>query len=127
AAPPEPLLYAELDGTLDAQLLPWIASARAAQRLLSGAALMGIERVELAEDRMAAYAGATPEPARSLLRTLAAGTSPRALIGSGQAAPRLVEDVLCDAAAHGAITAIAGPDGEELLDAATEHEIEILQ
>ncbi|MEO7327787.1 MAG: response regulator, partial [Minicystis sp.] len=126
-APPEPLLPAELEGTLDTQLRPWIASARAAQRLLSGASLSSIERVELNEERMAAYAAATPEPARSLLRTLGAGTSPRALISSGQFAPRLIEDVLCDAAAHSAITGIVGPDGEDLLDAATEHEIEILE
>ncbi|MFO0758997.1 MAG: response regulator [Byssovorax sp.] len=127
SALPEPSLPAELDGPLDLQLRPFIASARAAQRLLSGAALSSVERVEISESRMVGYAAATPEPARTLLRTLGAGTSPRALISSGQAAPRLVEDVLCDAAAHGAITEIIGPDGEELLDAATEHEIDILE
>jgi DNA-binding response OmpR family regulator len=116
----------ELEGTLAEQLLPRIAAARAAQRLLSGTALIAVERIELAEDRMAAYASATPEPARSLLRTLAAGASPRALVTSGQAAPRLVEDVLCDAAAHGAVAAIVGADGEDLLADATQREVEIL-
>lgn len=118
---------AELVGSLDEQLLPRIALARAAQRLLSDVALIGVERVELSEERMTLYAAATPEPARSLLHALAAGASPRALITSGQAAPRLVEDVLCDAAAHGAITAIIGPDGEELLEEAIEQEIGILR
>ena len=117
----------ELDGSLDEQLLPSIASARAAQRLLGGASLVGIERVDLAEDRMAAYAAATPEPARSLLRTLAAGASPRALITSGKIAARLLEDVLGDAAAHGAVTAIVGVDGEELFEAAVELEMETLR
>ena len=117
----------ELDGSLDEQLLPSIASARAAQRLLGGASLVSIERVDLAEDRMSAYAAATPEPARSLLRTLAAGASPRALITSGQAAARLLEDVLGDAAAHGAVTAIIGVDGEELFEAAVELEMETLR
>jgi CheY-like chemotaxis protein len=117
----------ELDGSLDEQLLPSIASARAAQRLLGGASLVSIERVDLAEDRMSAYAAATPEPARSLLRTLAAGASPRALITSGQAAPRLLEDVLGDVAAHGAITAIVGLDGEDLFEAAVELEMETLR
>ena len=126
-APSESTLPPELDGSLDELLLPAIASARAAQRLLGGASLVGIERVDLAEDRMSAYAAATPEPARSWLRTLAAGASPRALITSGQAAPRLLEDVLGDAAAHGAITAIYGPDGEELFDAAVELEMETLR
>jgi CheY-like chemotaxis protein len=126
-APSESTLPPELDGSLDELLLPSIASARAAQRLLGGASLVGIERVELAEDRMSAYAAATPEPARSWLRTLAAGASPRALITSGQAAPRLLEDVLGDAAAHGAITAIHGPGGEELFEAAVELEMETLR
>ena len=126
-APSDSTLPPELDGSLDELLLPAIASARAAQRLLGGASLVGIERVDLAEDRMSAYAAATPEPARSWLRTLAAGASPRALITSGQAAPRLLEDVLGDAAAHGAITAIHGPDGEELFEAAVELEMETLR
>jgi len=127
APAPERALPPELDGSLDEQLLPSIASARAAQRLLSGASLVSIERVDLAEDRMSAYAIATPEPARSLLRTLAAGASPRALITSGQAAPRLLEDVLGDAAAHGAITAIIGFGAEELFEAAVELEMETLR
>lgn len=127
APAPSSSLPPELDGSLDEQLLPSIASARAAQRLLVGASLVGIDRVDLADDRMSAYAAATPEPARSLLRTLAAGASPRALITSGQAAPRLLEDVLGDAAAHGAITAIVGLDGEDLFEAAVELEMETLR
>ena len=126
-APSDSTLPPELDGSLDELLLPSIASARAAQRLLGGASLVSIERVDLAEDRMSAYAAATPEPARSWLRTVAAGISPRSLITSGQAAPRLLEDVLADAAAHGAITAIIGPDGEELFEAAVELEMETLR
>jgi len=117
----------ELEGSLDEQLLPRLASARAAQRLLSGADLVSVERVELDEARMGTYATATPEPARTLLRTLAAGASPRALITSGQAAARLVEDVLADAAAHGAINAVVGAGGDDLLEAAVAREIEILR
>jgi CheY-like chemotaxis protein len=124
----EPLGVAvELEGSLDEQLLPRLSAVRAAQRLLSGTELVSVERVELDEDRMAGYLGATPEPARSLLRTLAAGASPRALITSGQAAPRLMEDVLGDAAAHGAVTAVVGPRGEDLLSEAVTREVEILR
>ncbi len=71
---------------------------------------------------MGRYAAATPEPARTLLRTLAAGASPRALITSGQAPARLVEDVLADAAAHGAVTAIVGASGDDLLAPAVARE-----
>ena len=117
----------ELEGSLDEQLLPRLASARAAQRLLSGAEIVAVERVELDEGRMGSYAAATPEPARSLLRTLAAGASPRALITSGQAPARLVEDVLADAAAHGAVTAVFGAGGDDLLAPAVARESEILR
>ena len=125
-APSDPIAH-ELSGSLDQQLLPRVAGARAADRLLSGAELVSIERVEIAPERMDGYAAATPEPARSLLYTLAAGASPRALITSGQAAPRLVEDVLRDAAARGAITAIYSAAGEELLAPAAKREMEILR
>ena len=116
-----------LQGNLDEQLLPRLASARAAQRLLSGTALVSVERVELDEGRMGVYAAATPEPARTLLRTLAAGASPRALITSGQASARLVEDVLADASAHGAVTAVFAANGDDLLGPAVARETEILR
>ncbi len=118
---------AGFEGSLAEQLMPAIASARAAQRLLSGAALVQVERVEIDEERMSAYAGATPEPARSLLRRLIGGASPRALITSGQASPRLIEDVLCDAAAHGSVTGVLDRAGEDLLAAATASEIDLLK
>jgi hypothetical protein len=117
----------ELVGTLDAQLLPHLAAARAAQRLLSGAELVSVERVELEEERLGAYAAATPEPARTLLRTLAAGASPRAIITSGQASARLVEDVLVDAAARGAVCGVFGANGEDLFAGAVVRETLILR
>ncbi len=117
----------DLGGTLGEQLLGPIATARAAQRLLSGASLVAVERVEIDGERMAAYADASPEPARALLQTLGAGASPRALITSGQAAPRLVEDVLCDAAARGAIVAVLGVEGEDLLFEAATREAKVLR
>lgn len=125
-AAPE-VITPELDGSLEEQLLPRIAAVRAAERLFAGAALVSVERVELAEERMVGYLAATPEPARSLLRTLAAGASPRALVTSGQAAPGILEDVLFDAAAHGAITAIFAANGDEVLSAAITREVEILR
>jgi CheY-like chemotaxis protein len=120
-------LRADLEGTLAEQLLPPIASARAAQHLLSGAELVKVGRVRIDEERLGAYLAATPEPARTLLRTLAAGASPSAMITSAQASARLVEDVLCDAAAHGAVLEIADRTGGDLLTPATEAELEVLR
>ncbi len=120
------LLAPELEGSLTDQLVPTIADARAAQRLLMGASLMRVERVELSASRMAGYLPATPEAMRAILRTLATGASPRALIASGQAAAWLVEDVLCDAAAHGAILAVRDASGDDLLPAAVDRELQIL-
>jgi DNA-binding response OmpR family regulator len=117
----------ELSGTLGEQLVPLVAAARAAQRLLSGAELVRVERVGLARERLAPYVGATPEPARSILGVLADGESPRALLLSGQVPARLLEDLLCDAAAHGAVTSVIGPDGVDLLPAATEREGAVLR
>lgn len=127
AEPTSRLARAELEGSLSDQLRPAIAAARAAQRLLSGAALVHVERVSIEEDILAIYLESTPEPARSLLRTLAAGASPRALITSGQASARLVEDVLCDAAAHGAITEIIDRAGTDALFPAIERELAVLR
>jgi CheY-like chemotaxis protein len=117
----------ELVGTLEEQLLPHLAAARAAQRLLSGSDLVSVERVELEEDRLGAYAAATPEPARTLLRTLAAGASPRAIITSGQAPARLVEDVLMDAAARGAVCGVFAANGEDLFASAVVRETDVLR
>ncbi len=117
---------AELTGSLGEQLLPHVALARAAQRLLSGAALLGADRVGLVSDRIAAYVDATPEPARGLLRALALGESPRALLLAGQVPARLLEDVLCDAAAHGAVASVFDTSGVNLLPAAIEREESVL-
>lgn len=117
----------DLEGSLAEQLVAPIASARAAQRLLSGASLMTVERVEIDLDLLGPAEHATPEPLRSLLRSIASGASPRALVTSGKAAAHLVEDVLCDAAAHGAITAIVGEAGADLLTPAVHRESERLR
>ncbi|EYF03603.1 Hypothetical protein CAP_5394 [Chondromyces apiculatus DSM 436] len=115
------------EGTLADQLLPPIALARAAQRLLSGPHLTQIERVDIDEQRMSSYVDATPEPARSLLRRLMAGASPRALITTAAAPARLIEDVLCDAAAHGGVTCVLDSSGADLLEPARAREADVLR
>ncbi|WP_437991232.1 response regulator [Sorangium sp. So ce145] len=123
AAPPRP----GFEGTLAEQLLPAIAAARAAQRLFHGPPLMQVERVVLDLEGMGATADATPEPARSLLRALARGTSPRSVITSGEFAAGLVEDVLNDVAARGGVRRVIGREGEDLLAPAVAYEEETLR
>ncbi|WP_437966909.1 response regulator [Sorangium sp. So ce260] len=122
-APPRP----GFEGTLAEQLVPAIAAARAAQRLLHGPPLMQVERVILDLEGMGATADATPEPARSLLRALARGTSPRSIITSGEFAASLVEDVLNDVAARGGVRRVIGREGEDLLASAVTYEEETLR
>jgi CheY-like chemotaxis protein len=113
---------ADLSGTLLEQLIAPVAAGRAAQRLLSDASLARVERVEIDTDALGDFNQATPEPARTLLQAIAAGACPRTLIAQGRAPARLVEDVLSDVAAHGAITAVVGPAGADLLGPAIARE-----
>ncbi|AUX48280.1 transcriptional regulator [Sorangium cellulosum] len=122
-APPRP----GFEGTLAEQLVPAIAAARAAQRLLHGPPLMQVERVILDLEGMGGAADATPEPARSLLRALARGVSPRSVITSGEFASSLVEDVLNDVAARGGVRRVISRDGEDLLGPAVAYEEETLR
>jgi CheY-like chemotaxis protein len=119
-------LRADLSGELATQLTPFVARARAAQRLLTGAALLRADRVTIEPAALGAYGDATPEPARGLLRAIAAGASPRDLIVSGQTPAHLVEDVLADAAAHGAIEQVFDATREELLGPAIDAETDVL-
>ncbi|WP_437334405.1 response regulator [Sorangium sp. So ce394] len=122
-APPRP----GFEGTLAEQLVPAIAAARAAQRLLHGPPLMQVERVIVDLEGMGATTDATPEPARALLRTLARGSSPRSIITSGEFAASLVEDVLNDVAARGWVRRVIGREGEDLLAPAVVREEETLR
>jgi hypothetical protein len=83
---------------------------------------MRVTRVTVDLDQLAIYLDATPAPARQLLLAVVDGASPRDLIASGEASARLIEDLLCDAAARGAIDAIVDADGSELLAPATARE-----
>ncbi len=117
----------DLFGTLAEQLVSPIASARAAQRLLSGGSLMQATRIEVDLGMLGPLVEAMPNNARSVLRSVAGGSSPREIVMSGSAPARLVEDVLCDAAAHGAISAIVGSSGSDLLTPAVQTESERLR
>ncbi len=118
-------LTVELDGSLGEQLVGPIARTRASQTFLTGTLLMRVHRVGLSEEILELCLNATPEPARSLVRAIAAGATPRDLIAEGRASAELVERVLCDAARQGAITSIQAASGE-VLDAAIEREIAVM-
>lgn len=94
-----------------------IRRARAAQRLLSGSALMSVEKVDIDEAAVAAYVASTPDPAHSLTQRLIAGESPRDIVLSGDASAEMLELVLADVARHGGVRGVVR-DGEPLdLDA----------
>ncbi|NUP10258.1 MAG: response regulator [Polyangiaceae bacterium] len=117
----------DLSGSLGDQVMPVVATARASQRLLSGSNLMRVQRVEVDDEAIQAYLSATPHGARTLLESIARGACPRDLITSGAASARLLEDVLIDAAVHGAVVQVLDASGEDRLPEATSQELAILR
>ncbi len=105
----------ELVGTLGEQLAPAIAQARGAAYATTGARIMTVERVVLDETVLDGYLRATPEPTRTLILALQEGTSPRELMLAGMTSPSLLEDVLADLAARGAVVGVFGPQASDLL------------
>ncbi|MBW2522768.1 MAG: response regulator [Deltaproteobacteria bacterium] len=116
----------QLEGTLEEQLQQPMAVARAAQRLLSGPALLEVDRVTVDEEHRAAYGQSSPASTRSLLEAIAEGTSPRELIQSGRASSVIVETVLGDAVRYGAVRSIH-VGGRDALAPTAEREIRIQQ
>jgi DNA-binding response OmpR family regulator len=108
----------ELAGRLDVQLAGPVAHARAALVATTGANTMHVARVVIDEEMVKGYLLATPEPARGLVQRIARGESPRDLLLRGDVSPSILEDVLADLAARGAIIAVKGGSGEDLLRAA---------
>jgi DNA-binding response OmpR family regulator len=94
---------------------PFVVSSRAALAVCTGAKLAGVETVELDPEVVRDYLLATPDPARQVVRKLARGESPRRMLVTGEVPPSLVEDVLCELAVRGAVTAIRTSTGDDLL------------
>ncbi len=110
----------ELTGTLAEQLARPLAAARGAMAVTMGGRTMQVERIGIDEAALEEYLHATPEPARSLIRRVAAGESPRQMLLGGDIPPSLFEDVVADLAARGAIRAVQGANGVDLLGPAIE-------
>ena len=108
-------IHGELTGTLFDQLVGPIALARGAIAATTGARTTSVERIIFDHHALEAYLRATPEPTRTLIRRLAQGATPRQMLLEGEASPSLIEDVLSDLAARGAIQAVQGTDGADVL------------
>ncbi len=117
----------ELTGTLYDQLAKPIAAARGALAATTGARTMNVERITIDEEAVAEYVRATPEPARALIKRLAHGDSPRQMLLAGEVPPSLFEDLVSDLAARGAIRAVAGVGGTDVLTPAVEAALSVLR
>ena len=116
----------ELSGTLFDLLARPLAAARGALAATTGAKTMEVERILLESSVLDEYLRATPDPARAVLKRLAAGASPRSLLLAGEVAPSLVEDLLADLAARGAIRGVEAADGTDLLTPAVDAAFAVL-
>ena len=105
----------ELSGSLSELLAKPIAAARGALAVTTGAGTMQVERIGIDDAALEEYLRATPDPARSLLKRVARGESPRQMLLAGEMPPSLFEDVVADLAARGAITLVQGSGGVDLL------------
>jgi DNA-binding response OmpR family regulator len=117
---PTALADGNLAGTLESQLSRPIAFARMALGATTGANTMHVQRIVLDAEMIDGYLLATAGPTRALVHRIAKGASPRDLLLHGDVAPSLLEDVLADLAARGAIVAVHGYGGQDLLQAAPE-------
>jgi len=126
-SPSTEAIKGEMQGTLAEQLARPIACARGALWATTGERSMHVERVVLDEMAVDDYLRATPEPAREIIRRIAKGASPRKMLLGGDVAPSLLEDVLADLAARGAITVVRDEAGADLLTPAIENAYAVIQ
>ena len=118
------LPVSDLKGTLAEQLARPIKLAREAAQATTGARTAHVDKVVLDEEAVTGYLLATPQPARDLIKRIAEGASPRAMLVKGEVAPSLLEDVLADLASRGAILAVRGPLGDDLLDPTVDRDLD---
>jgi CheY-like chemotaxis protein len=102
-APGTSTVSPELVGGWEQQLARPVAQARAATKLVSGSSLFGLSRIELQQDILADYMRAVPERARRLLGRIEQGASPRDLVTEGACELSLLEELLVDLSARGAV------------------------
>jgi CheY-like chemotaxis protein/HPt (histidine-containing phosphotransfer) domain-containing protein len=106
----------EFDSPLTELLRPIAVRARAAQRVLSGLSLGLVEHLAFDRDAVASELSLLPLSLRPVADELLRGVSPRQLLASGAASLHLLESLLSDVARRGAVRAITGTSGEDLLE-----------
>ena len=85
---------------------------------VGGGAIAAVETIRFDEDVLASVVAVSTPDVVSVAKKLEQGTSPRALLTSGDCAPSLLESVLADLARRGAISAVLGPKGEDRVEEA---------
>jgi len=105
----------DFDAPLAEVIGPPVARARGALRALAPERLARVARVSIDLERVDAYLATSPRDARSVLQQLCAGVAPAAILAEGGASPRVLADVLADVARRGAVLAVLGADGEDLV------------
>ncbi len=117
----------ELVGSLFEQLARPIAAARGALEATTGARTMHVERIEIDDAALEDCLRVTPNPSAAAIARIAGGTSPRQMLLGGELSPSLLEDLLADLAARGAIRAVEGANGEDLLTPAVDAALAVLR
>ncbi len=105
----------EFEGDLRSIVQEPIERARAALKAVAADALVRIKGLTFDREGFDPYLGCTPEPALGLLRRLFAAAGPRDLVLTGQADPRLLENVLSDLARRGVIVGVEREPSASLL------------
>lgn len=107
-----------VDGTLDEALSRGARELGAQLDVLTGSALAVVERVVLDEDAQAGLLDQAPPLVRDVVARLTQGQPPRQVWQDGIIDQALLEPMLLDMAKRGAIRAVLGREGSDLIDAA---------
>jgi CheY-like chemotaxis protein len=114
----EGALKQAVEGTLDEALARGARELGAQLDALSGASLEAVERVVLDEDAQAALLDHAPPLVRDVVSRLTQGEAPRQIWQSGMVERALLESMLLDMAKRGAIRALVGSGGDDLIELA---------
>lgn len=107
-------VQAELYGSVDKVLAPFIERARRATRRLKGADLYDVLRLEVDTKALEPYLSVSPPIVNQVVARLRDGASPGDLLHSVSAS--LLESVLEDLALRGGILRVVSADGDDLLE-----------
>jgi hypothetical protein len=107
-------VQAELFGSLEKVLEPFVNRVRRATRRFKGAELYEVERLEIDGKALEPYIAVSPPIVNKIVAQLEQGVAPADLLHSVSAG--LLESVLEDLALRGGVRRVIAPDGRDLLD-----------